>query len=115
MKIDKSGAPELMRILQSEGNAERLRVQQRESQSKAKIEFSCAGMDFAAESSISKRINVTAALERVEETSRPGEVPIVLHRSEGGAWIVVMDIRDWLKMARNMDSKGGGKPWQSER
>lgn len=115
MKSDKSGAQELMRILQSEGNADRLSVQKRESQSKANIAFSCAGMEFVAESSISKRINAGAALERVEKNSKPGKVPIVLHRSEESAWVVVMDIRDWLKMARNMDSKGGGKPWQSER
>ncbi len=40
------------------------------------------------------------ALEQSARDAAPGEMPVVMHRKNGGEWVVIQPLSDWIRLYR---------------
>lgn len=47
-----------------------------------------------------ERLDLFAAMRQAKGDARAGEMPAVMHRKNGGGWLVTMSLEDWITVYR---------------
>lgn len=47
-----------------------------------------------------ERLDLSAAMRQAKGDARAGEMPAVMHRKNGGDWLVTMSLEDWITVYR---------------
>ena len=101
----KRGELGLVRFLRNEGYECRRTVQYCGNTGEAADVVGLPGLHI--ECKYVERINLREALGQARRDARPGEIPVVFHRSNNRPWVVCLDAHDFMTIYREWEARDG--------
>lgn len=101
-----AGERELLAVLSKHGAAQRNDQRYIGGVDNPDLSFQIGGRRYHVECKRAERFNAYAAMEQAEHDANSHAVPVVAHRRNHKPWLVVMNLDDFLKIAKGGEMIG---------